>query len=382
MKIQKLIPECKDYVWGGSKLKSEYGKKTNSEICAESWELSFHKDGLTKVQEGKTLCEIASKEHLGSNLDGFEFFPVLNKFIDAKQNLSVQVHPSDAYALKNENSFGKTEMWYIVEADEGAGIYLGFNRDITKEEYESAIQNNTLTQILNFYPVKAGECYFIPSGTVHAIGAGCLIYEIQQNSNLTYRVYDYGRGREVHIEKALAVSNLSKHQNVALSGDILGVSKYFTVSKLNVCNNTLQTDGSTFNCVTVVSGMGEVEGIAVKKGDSLFVPANYGSYSLKGDMQIILTQIRKYYLQLEFALSYLNCAIVDDNGKVLIEEKIAITNGFDAKKIVCEAVSACRQLLKNTNMGASDLAGIKACKKECNEQEELLLSAIKEQLFK
>ena len=381
MKIQKLIPECKDYVWGGSKLKSEYGKKTNSEICAESWELSFHKDGLTKVQEGKTLCEIASKEHLGSNLDGFEFFPVLNKFIDAKQNLSVQVHPSDAYALKNENSFGKTEMWYIVEADEGAGIYLGFNRDITKEEYESVIQNNTLTQILNFYPVKAGECYFIPSGTVHAIGAGCLIYEIQQNSNLTYRVYDYGRGREVHIEKALAVSNLSKHQKVALSGDVLGVSKYFTVSKLNVCNNTLQTDGSTFNCVTVVGGSGEVDGIAVKKGDSLFVPANYGSYSLKGDMQIILTQIRKYYLQLELALSYLNCAIVDDNGKVLVEEKIAITNGLDVQKIGCEAVSACRQLLINTNMGASDLAGIKACKNERNEQEELLISAIKEQLF-
>jgi mannose-6-phosphate isomerase class I len=295
--------------------------------------------------------------------------------------LSVQVHPSNAYALKNENSFGKTEMWYIVEAEEGAGIYLGFNRDITKEEYKEAIQNNTLTQILNFYPVKAGECYFIPSGTVHAIGAGCLIYEIQQNSNLTYRVYDYGRGREVHIEKALAVSNLSKHQNISLSGDLLGVSKYFTVSKLNVCDNTLKTDASTFNCVTVVGGSGEVDGIAVKKGDSLFVPANYGSYRLKGDMQIILTQIRKYYLQFEFGKSAVNCAIVDDNQKVILEKDIPIDSELDVQKIACEIACVCNELLKNTNMSANDLAGIKTNEKEIGEQANLIISEIRKKLF-
>ena len=138
---------------------------------------------------------------------------MLIKFIDAEQNLSVQVHPSDEYALQHENSFGKTEMWYIVEAEEGAGIYLGFNRTVTKEEYEAAIKENRLTELLNFYEVKAGDCYFIPSGTIHAIGKGCLICEIQQNSNLTYRVYDYGRKdkngkeRELHIDKAPRVTN-------------------------------------------------------------------------------------------------------------------------------------------------------------------------------
>ena len=140
MKIEKLYPECKDYVWGGEKLKTDYGKLTDKTPCAESWELSFHKDGLTRLANGKTLAETVTEMDLGENVKGFPFFPVLIKFIDAKENLSVQVHPSDEYALANENSFGKTEMWYIVEAEEGTGIYLGFNRDVTKEEYEAAIK--------------------------------------------------------------------------------------------------------------------------------------------------------------------------------------------------------------------------------------------------
>ena len=193
MSILKLYPECKDYIWGGEKLKEKYGKQTHKTPCAESWELSFHNDGLTRLFSGKTLVESVAEMDLGENVNVFPFFPVLIKFIDAKENLSVQVHPSDEYALANENSFGKTEMWYIVEAEKGAGIYLGFNRDVTKEEYETAIKEKRLTELLNFYEVKAGECYFIPSGTIHAIGKGCLICEIQQNSNLTYRVYDYCR---------------------------------------------------------------------------------------------------------------------------------------------------------------------------------------------
>ena len=238
MKIEKLYPVCKDYLWGGEKLKEKYGKVTDKTPCAESWELSFHKDGLTQVASGKTLQEIASAKDFGQRATAFPFFPVLNKFIDAKQDLSVQVHPSDEYALKNENSLGKTEIWYIVEAEKGAGIYLGFNRDVSKEEYERAIAEKRLTELLNFYEVQAGECYFIPSGTIHAIGAGCLICEIQQNSNLTYRVYDYGRKdkngneRELHVEKALRVTSLKKHENKTLQGDMLGVSKYFSVRKL------------------------------------------------------------------------------------------------------------------------------------------------------
>lgn len=140
MNIAKLYPECKDYLWGGEKLKMKYGKETDKSPCAESWGLSFHKDGLTRLANGKTLAESVTEEELGENVKVFPFFPVLIKFIEAKDNLSVQVHHSDEYALKKENSFGKTEMWCIVEADEGAGIYLGLSRDVTKEEYEAAIK--------------------------------------------------------------------------------------------------------------------------------------------------------------------------------------------------------------------------------------------------
>ena len=297
MRIEKLYPECKDYIWGGEKLKTKYGKKTDKTPCAESWELSFHKDGLTHLANGKTLAESVTEKELGENVKGFPFFPVLIKFIDAKENLSVQVHPSDKYALKHENSFGKTEMWYIVEAEQGAGIYLGFDRDVTKEEYEAAIKENRLTEILNFYEVQAGECYFIPSGTIHAIGKGCLICEIQQNSNLTYRVYDYGRKdkngneRELHIDKALKVTNLKKFAPTAFE-DCLGKSEYFTVKKYEIEGELqLTADESSFQCVTCVKGNGFIEAMEIKQGDSFFIPANYGKYHLAGNLKIILTYI-------------------------------------------------------------------------------------------
>ncbi|MBQ7368507.1 MAG: class I mannose-6-phosphate isomerase [Clostridia bacterium] len=297
-RIYRLFPECKDYVWGGEKLKTEYGKQTDKTPCAESWELSFHKDGLTKLANGKTLAESVAVADLGENVKKFPFFPVLNKFIDAKENLSVQVHPSDDYALRNENSFGKTEMWYIVSAERGAGIYLGFNREVTKTEFEKAIKENRLTELLNFYEVKAGESYFIPSGTIHAIGKGCLIYEIQQNSNLTYRVYDYartdknGKPRELHIEKALKVTNLNKFTPVSFGAGVLGQSEYFTVKKINVAGRyALNTAQSSFACITCVKGTGELAGEKISRGDSFFVPAGYGEYEAIGEMELIETKI-------------------------------------------------------------------------------------------
>ena len=297
MKIEKLYPECKDYIWGGTKLKTNYGKQTDKTPCAESWELSFHKDGLTCLEDGRTLAEIVTKKGLGENVIDFPFFPVLIKFIDAKDNLSVQVHPSDEYALKNENSFGKTEMWYIVEAEQGAGIYLGFNRDVTKEEYETTIKEKRLTELLNFYEVKAGECYFIPSGTIHAIGKGCLICEIQQNSNLTYRVYDYGRKdkngneRELHIDKALKVTNLNKFEPITFE-DCLGKCEYFTVQKYEINGEKkFSTDEKSFQCITCVKGNGFIDDMEISQGDSYFVPANYGKYVIIGNVDIIVTKI-------------------------------------------------------------------------------------------
>ena len=361
MKIEKLYPECKDYIWGGEKLKTKYNKQTDKTPCAESWELSFHQDGLTKILNGQTLAETTARRDWGDNTAPFPMFPVLIKFIDAKDNLSVQVHPSDDYALKNESSFGKTEMWYIVEAEAGAGIYLGFNRDVTKEEYATAIKENRLTELLNFYEVKAGECYFIPAGTIHAIGRGCLICEIQQNSNLTYRVYDYGRKdkngneRELHVEKALTVTSLAKHVSRPLQGHTLGASRYFTVKRLCIKDTALFADEKTFQCITCIQGQGEIDGLAVQRGDSFFVPANYGKYTLKGDMQIILTEVRQYSINIALAETFIKGCIVDDLGNVLTRGKVPAKGYKDADGLVLHIADLCGSLLGQANMTASDI---------------------------
>ena len=296
--VYKLVPEYKDYLWGGEKLKTDYGKKTDKTPCAESWELSLNPHGLTKVEDGKTLAEVLAPEKTGKNCEKFEFFPVLIKFIDAKQNLSVQVHPSDDYALKYENSYGKTESWYIVDAEEGAGIYCGFKRDTNKEEFLQSLASGEVENLLNFIPVKKGDCYFIPSGTVHAIGAGCLILEIQQNSDLTYRVYDYnrrgadGKLRELHVDKAVKVINFNKYEpKLFASGEnprVITECDYFRSRELVLNGGFTEKNANSFTCVTVTDGSGEINGEKFVKGDSFFVCADT-EYTLKGAGKVILT---------------------------------------------------------------------------------------------
>lgn len=296
--VYKLVPEYKDYLWGGEKLKTDYGKQTDKTPCAESWELSLNPHGLTKVENGKTLAEVLTPEKTGKNCEKFEFFPVLIKFIDAKQNLSVQVHPSDDYALKYENSYGKTESWYIVEAEEGAGIYCGFKRDTNKEEFLQSLASGEVENLLNFIPVKKGDCYFIPSGTVHAIGAGCLILEIQQNSDLTYRVYDYnrrgadGKLRELHVDKAIKVINFNKYEpKLFASGEnprVIIECDYFRSRELVLNGGFTEKNANSFTCVTVTDGSGEINGEKFIKGDSFFVCADT-EYTLKGTGKVILT---------------------------------------------------------------------------------------------
>ena len=308
MDIIKLIPAYKSIIWGGSKLKNEYGKKTDLSPLAETWELSFHKDGKTVLEDGRALCDVVGEKELGENCKGFDFFPVLVKFIDAQDKLSVQVHPSDEYALKQESSLGKTEMWYIVDADEGAGIYLGFKEDISKEQFVNAIENKTLTDYLKFVPVKKGESYFIPSGTIHAICAGCLICEIQQNSNVTYRVYDYGRRdkngneRELHVSKAIDVTNLSvlEHKELNIStqdGVLLGINKFFTATLVDVDGaKSFDKDKNSFRCFTCLEGSGSIGEVSIRKGESVFAPADTDVFNAVGEFRAIMTTIRKYYL--------------------------------------------------------------------------------------
>lgn len=309
----KLSPVFKDYIWGGTRLKSEFNKNSELEKIAESWELSAHKDGQSKIcggeYDGMLLTEYidaVGKSVLGSKSAKYDYFPLLIKLIDAKGELSVQVHPSDEYALAHEGEYGKTEMWYILDCDEGASLYYGFCRDVTREEYENAIKEGRLTDILNKVSVKKGDVFFIPAGTVHAIGAGILICEIQQNSNTTYRVYDYNRRdkdgnlRPLHIEKALEVSCLERSPECTPISDgddvLLAECEYFSVRRMRIDGGfRLYSDEDSFLSLIVTSGQGSLcyDGgrLDLCLGDSVFIPAQKGSFDIMGKCEIIISKV-------------------------------------------------------------------------------------------
>ena len=302
-KIYRLTPAVKDNLWGGNKLR-EYGKESTADRIAESWELSFTDGGEARVHDGRTTKEAFPRETWGTNAEKFRFFPTLTKFIDARESLSVQVHPSDEYALLNEGQYGKTEMWYVVEADEGAGLYMGLNRPASTDEFAAAVADGTVEKLLSFKEVKAGDVFFIPSGTIHAIGAGVVIFEIQQNSTLTYRLYDYmrrdkdGNLRELHVEKAMRVSELDVYKpapRVENSPEIIGKCEYFETAKykLNFTNMTFNVGSDSFLSVTCVGGVGTIDGEKIAKGDSFFIPANSGEIIVSGgeELEIITVKI-------------------------------------------------------------------------------------------
>lgn len=309
----KLSPAFKDYLWGGTKLKTSYNKKSDLDIVAESWELSTHKDGQSIVNggefDGLTLTEYIEKNSgcIGTNAGKFSYFPILIKFIDALGNLSIQVHPDDEYALRVEGEYGKTEMWYILECDDNAYLYYGVNREISKEEFKSRIENNTLLEVLNKVPVHKGDVFFIPAGTIHAICSGIVICEIQQNSNTTYRVYDYdrrdknGNPRELHIDKAIEVSRLTPSPALAKADNsskdaVLASCDKFTVRRLIVDEPMkVSIDTSCFHSLIVTEGSGLLsingEKYELTKGDSFFIPAQDSEYTLDGDCCVILSYV-------------------------------------------------------------------------------------------
>ena len=310
----KLTPAFKDYLWGGERLKTEFNKNTDMTPLAESWELSAHKDGQSVVTTGDCAglpltdyIAALGKEALGTACEKYNYFPLLIKLIDAKGDLSVQVHPSDEYALTHEGEYGKTEMWYILDCEEGAALYYGFKEDTTREAYESAIKEGRLTEILNRVPVKRGDVFFIPAGTVHAIGAGILICEIQQNSNTTYRVYDYNRRdkngnlRPLHVEKALAVSDLRKSPALPEIPDgtdvLMAECGYFEVRRLRFAGDgSVPATAGSFTALTVTEGEGTLSDgesiLSFRKGDTLFIPAQNASFAVKGNCEMILSRAR------------------------------------------------------------------------------------------
>ena len=296
----RLIPAEKENLWGGSHLKTEYGKQTEIRHLAETWECSTHPDGLSTAQggvhDGESLPQILREhpEYIGTRavrrMGERPGLPILVKLIDAMENLSVQVHPDDAYALEHEHSFGKTEMWYILRAEPGAKIVYGFQRDVTREELRRAAEDGTIEELLNHIYVKPGEVYFIPAGQVHAIGAGIVLAEVQESSNLTYRLYDYhrldrnGKPRELHVEKALQVVDLRRQESAAahlpLECEYFRVKKHSPRSVLELPND----DGS-FHVLLCINGKGRLlsEEISVtfEKGSTIFVPAGCGNLRLE-----------------------------------------------------------------------------------------------------
>jgi len=297
-------------IWGGRDFEKFRTNLPDGKI-GESWDIACHKNGTGVVingsLKGKTLQEIFEHyqlEIIGTKI-GKDRFPLLLKFINAQEPLSVQVHPTDEYGLRVENDFGKTEAWYVLSAEENSYLILG-TKDTNKEEFRHAlIEKNDLSPYLNQVKVKEGDTFFIRSGLLHAIGPGLVIYEIQQNSDTTYRVYDYGRPRELHLDKSLDVINFDfkgeaktgiKRQ---ISGGVktnLILNEYFSLEKYEV-NEVVRehSDPERFYIFTVVEGEGEIgfkEGSeVVMKGDSVLIPASLGEYTLTGKFTLLKSYV-------------------------------------------------------------------------------------------
>lgn len=303
-----LKPTGKDYLWGGNRLNDDFNKNIDLTPLAETWECSTHPDGPSYVAsgkyKGKSLIDVLKEhpEYLGTHPRTNGELPILIKFIDAKKDLSVQVHPNDEYAMKYENGqLGKTEMWYVLDASKDTKLVHGFNCNMNKETIKRSIDNGTIEKYLHKVPVHKDDLFYIKAGTIHAIGEGALIAEIQENSNLTYRLYDYnrvdktGKLRELHIDKALEVMDYKASKDIkqpirvhkykkGYSSELLCRCKYFEVHKEKIntenCKEMFrfQTESNSFHVLLCIDGYGtlisEEEIIPFFKGDCIFIPAN------------------------------------------------------------------------------------------------------------
>lgn len=315
-----LKPTGKGYLWGGDRLNDDFHKNIDLSPLAETWECSTHKDGpsmvATGLYKGKTLQEVLKEhpEYLGIHANEDGELPILVKLIDANKELSVQVHPTDEYANQYENGqLGKTEMWYVLDAAKNAKLIYGFNHDVTKSVVKNAIENGNLLNHLQEIEVKKNDLFFIEAGTVHAIGAGILVAEIQENSNLTYRLYDYnrvdkdGNKRELHIDKALEVANLKSSSeprqplrvlqySPGVARELLCRCKYFEVHRMMINterrqNVSYQADELSFRVLLCIAGCGvcsytDEDGRSntetYYKGDCIFFPAGSEEVLLQG----------------------------------------------------------------------------------------------------
>ena len=310
----QLSPLPMERLWGGDKLGKFYNKNC-AEGTGETWELSVREKEKSVVSngifKGKTLYELIDEDKslMGTRFAGGEF-PLLIKFIDAADDLSVQVHPDDEYAARVENDVGKTEMWHIVEAEPGAKLVYGLGKGVTPEDFALAVRSGETLSALNQIEVHAGETYFIPAGLVHAIGGGILLAEVQQNCDLTYRVYDFdrldknGKPRELHTEKAIECVKCFSHEDIdairfesgSRGGETLADCRYFKVKRLEIGGERkISVTEESFVHLLCISGGGKLiyedEEYEICRGDSYFLPAGLGDLLLEGNMTVILSQI-------------------------------------------------------------------------------------------
>ena len=315
----KLSYITKTALWAGTKLKDDFGKESQFDTVSESWELTVRKNEMATVEngeaEGLTLKEYFEKCGYDCVCKGFgesERFPLLVKLIDAEDMLSVQVHPDDDYSSRVEGDSGKTEMWYIVDAKEGATLVYGLRDGVSTEDFAAAVKDGRIGEVMNHVPVKKGQTYFIPAGMLHAIGAGILVAEIQQNSDITYRVYDFdrvgadGKKRELHVDKALAVTRPYTDDEVdairfsdterTLYGESLASCEFFGASRLALNGKTDLTVGAdSFLSLICIEGSCEIsfegESYPLVKGNSYFLPAGMGDFSVLGNATLILSRV-------------------------------------------------------------------------------------------
>lgn len=275
MEIFKLRPIEKSFLWG-----------------KESWGLSTHTDGISIVDGGKH--DGLQLGHIDKNL----IVPIIIKHIQAKENLSIQVHPNKKYAAKN-GAAAKNEMWYVLSAVDGAGIYSGLKETMTRRQFADVVANGSILDCLNFFPVQTGDCFFIPGGTIHAIGAGVVVYEVQSCSNTTYRLYDFlrldanGNARQLHIKEAIEAAKLKRYskKSSGSKSNRLVSCKDFKVFCHEITDKTVFETKKSFAAITIIEGSALIDNRRAEIGDTFFVPFGYGKYTLIGKCKLILVHI-------------------------------------------------------------------------------------------
>lgn len=309
MKPIFITPIYKDYIWGGNNIETYFKRELNHKIIAESWELSAHKNGLSIVKggefNGKSLLELFEdcnirKDIFGSNCEKLDRFPILIKFIDASNKLSIQVHPKDEYAKKYENDSGKTEVWYIIDCKENSKIIYGLKPEAINKTNKEIVNN--IDNYINYVNVKKGDFIIIPAGTIHAILDGILICEVQQSSDVTYRVHDWnrlgkdGKPRQLHIEKAIDVIDnnvleIKNYENV-IGRENAFISDYFNVQIIKIeGKEKINSNITSFEGYTVIEGKGTLLSknftSNIVAGDTFLIPAKLGKYQIKGNIKLI-----------------------------------------------------------------------------------------------